>query len=65
MTEYDLGTVVSLMCDRGFDLVGDPRRTCEDDDQADTIGVWSGTTTCQREQSTELNYRSYMYLIGT
>ena len=49
MSEYDLGTLALLMCDLGFLLVGQPRRTCVDDDQADTIGVWSGTTTCQRK----------------
>ena len=48
-TEYELDTVVSLICNQGFSLVGNPRRTCVDGDQADTIGVWSGASSCQRK----------------
>ena len=34
----------------GFALVGDVSRTCMDDDQADTTGVWSGSApTCARK----------------
>ena len=36
------------MCDPGFALVGDMIRTCMDDNQADIVGVWSGSTpTCE------------------
>ena len=47
---FEIGTVATHVCDDGFSLVGDMTRTCMDDDQADTIGVWSGTApTCLRK----------------
>ena len=46
--EFEIGTVVTNNCSAGFALVGDMTRTCEDDDQADTVGVWSGSPpTCE------------------
>ena len=50
--EFELGTVAThnIMCDTGFALVGGVTRTCMDDDQADIIGVWSGSApTCERK----------------
>ena len=40
-TDFELNTVATHTCDEGFSLVGQSTRTCMDDDQADTIGVWS------------------------
>ena len=35
-------------CSVGFSLVGEANRTCEDDNQLDTEGVWSGSpASCQ------------------
>ena len=38
-----IGTVATHTCDAGFTLVGDVTRNCEEDNQADTVGVWSGS----------------------
>ena len=47
--EFEIGTVATHSCSAGFALVGDVTRTCMDDDQADIIGVWSGSaSTCER-----------------
>ena len=47
--EFAIGTLTTHACDAGFTLVGDAMRTCEDDDQADVVGVWSGSPpTCER-----------------
>ena len=48
-SEFDIGTVATHSCSAGFALVGDMTRTCTDDDQADIVGVWSGSaSTCER-----------------
>ena len=41
MTNLTVGTIATHTCDEGFSLDGQSTRTCMDDDQADTIGVWS------------------------
>ena len=40
-TDFVLDMVARLTCNRGFSLNGNDTRACMDDDQADTIGVWS------------------------
>ena len=40
-TDFALDAVATHACNEGFSLVGEATRTCMDDDQADTIGVWS------------------------
>ena len=48
-SEFEIGTVATHTCIAGFGLVRDMTRTCMDDDQADIIGVWSGSApTCER-----------------
>lgn len=48
--EFEIGTIATHSCNVGFVLVGDMTQTCEDDDQADTVGAWSGTPrTCDRK----------------
>ena len=48
--EFGIGTVATHTCNAGFALVGDMTRTCTDDDQADIVGVWSGSaSTCERK----------------
>ena len=50
MSELEVGTVATHTCNAGFALVGDMTRTCMDDDQADIVGVWSGSApTCERK----------------
>ena len=46
---FTIGTTATYSCSAGFALVGgDSIRSCMDDDQVDTEGVWSGTApTCQ------------------
>ena len=46
---FTIGTTATYSCSAGFALVGgDNIRSCMDDDQADTEGVWRGTaSTCQ------------------
>ena len=46
---FTIGTAATHSCSAGFALVGgDNIRSCMDDDQADTEGVWNGTApTCQ------------------
>ena len=47
--DFSIGTIATHTCSAGFVLVEDETRTCMDDDQADTIGVWSGIApTCER-----------------
>ena len=47
--EFEIGTVATHTCNAGFALVGFMTRTCMDDDQADIVGVWSGSApTCER-----------------
>ena len=47
-TDFALDTVATHTCNEGFSLVGRSTRTCMDDDQADTNGVWSGVApSCQ------------------
>ena len=47
-SEFEIGTVATHTCITGLALVGDMTRTCMDDDQADIVGVWSGSTpTCE------------------
>ena len=49
-SKFEIGTVATLTCNAGFALVGDMTRTCMDDDQADIVGVWSGSApTCERK----------------
>ena len=49
--QFEIGTVATHSCIAGYTLVGDMTRTCEDDDQADIVGVWSGSApTCERKQ---------------
>ena len=46
--EFEIGTVATHTCIAGFALVGGVTRTCMDDDQADIVGVWSGSApTCE------------------
>ena len=48
--DFSIGTVATHSCSAGFALVGDVTLTCIDDDQADIIGVWSGSApTCERK----------------
>ena len=48
--DFAIGTVATHTCNGGFALVGIITRTCVDDDQADIIGVWSGSApTCERK----------------
>ena len=48
MTDFALDTIATHTCNEGFSLVGQFTRTCIDDDQADTMGVWSGSApSCQ------------------
>ena len=47
-SEFEIGTVATHSCNAGFALVGDMTRNCMDDDQADIVGVWSGSaSTCE------------------
>ena len=47
--EFEIGTVATHTCIAEFALVGDMTRTCMDNDQADIVGVWSGSApTCER-----------------
>ena len=49
-SEFEIGTVAMHTCIAGFILVGDMTRTCMDDDQANIVGVWSGSApTCERK----------------
>ena len=49
--EFEIGTEATHMCDSGFALVGNMTRACMDDDQADIVGLWSGSTpTCARRE---------------
>ena len=49
-SDFEIGTVATHSCNTGFALVGDTTRTCMDDDQADIVGVWSGSApTCERK----------------
>ena len=47
-TDFSLETNATYYCDHGFSLNGNKAmRTCEQDDQLDTRGVWSGVApTC-------------------
>ena len=48
--DFSIGTLATHACGAGFALVGDVTRTCMDDDQADTTGVWSGSAPiCERK----------------
>ena len=48
--DYDLGTVATFSCSAGYSLLGNHTRVCLDDDQADTIGIWSGkSSSCERK----------------
>ena len=40
-TDFALDTIAMHTCNKGYSLVGQFIRTCMDDDQMDTIGVWS------------------------
>ena len=42
LTDFSLDTIATFICNESFSLDGNSTRTCMDDDQADTIGVWSG-----------------------
>ena len=47
---FALGTVAVFSCFAGYALVGNNIRTCMDDDQMDTVGVWSGyIPSCERK----------------
>ena len=49
--EFEIGTIATHICNADFALVGSLTRTCMDDDQADNVGVWSGSApTCERKQ---------------
>ena len=41
--EFAIGTVATHSCAAGFSLIGDMTQTCIDDDQADNVGIWSGS----------------------
>ena len=41
--DFAIETVATHTCGSGFSLVGDISRTCIEDDQSDTVGVWGGT----------------------
>ena len=41
--DFSIGTIATHTCNAGYALVGGVTRTCVDDDQADSVGVWSGT----------------------
>ena len=43
IADFSIGTFATHTCNAGFALVGGMTRTCIDDDQADTVGVWSST----------------------
>ena len=46
---YELGTIATHHCDYHYFLEGKEERTCVQDDQIDTTGVWNGTApTCER-----------------
>ena len=48
--DFEIGTVATHTCNADFGLVGDMTRTCIDDDQSDTVGVWSGSpSACERK----------------
>ena len=48
--QFEIKTIATHNCNAGFALVGDVTRTSEDDDQADTVGVWSGSPpSCDRK----------------
>ena len=48
--DFEIGTVATHTCNTGFALVADMKRTCMADDQADIVGVWSGSApTCERK----------------
>ena len=49
-----MGTIATHACNQGFTLDGQSTRTCMDDDQADTIGVWSGVVPSCRGVFTQL-----------
>ena len=47
---FEIGTEATHTCNAGFALVGEMTRTCRDDDQADIVGLWSGSApTCERK----------------
>ena len=65
---HSIGTEAMYECFQNFSLNGSEAvRTCEADDQADAVGVWSGDTPiCERKLlSTRSNnmYYYYCYLI--
>ena len=48
--QFEIGTVATHRCNAGYALVGGSTRPWMDDDQADNVGVWSGTApTCERK----------------
>ena len=48
-SDFEIGTVATHTCIAGFALVGNMTRTCIDNEQADIVGVWSGSApTCER-----------------
>ena len=48
--DFAINTVATHSCEAEFSLVGGSTRTCMQDDQADTIGVWSSSPpTCERK----------------
>ena len=49
--EFEIRTIATHTCSADFALVGSLTRTCMVDDQADVVGVWSGSApTCARKQ---------------
>ena len=49
-TYYALGTVANYSCDDGYVLVGNETRTCVDNGDNNTVGVFSGQDpTCVRK----------------
>ena len=47
---FTIGVTASYSCDPGYSLVGNGTIMCEQDDQADTVGVWSDDPpTCDSE----------------
>ena len=48
---FEIETIATHSCSAGFALVGELTRTCMEDNQADAVGVWSGSPpSCDRKK---------------